>query len=126
MAVEVVSTGGCACGEVRYTLRGEPSKVGICHCTECRKETGSVFLAYADWPRQNFEVSGEFETYHGRSFCPRCGSRLFHLSDLHAEICVGSLDKAPSNLIPSQEGWIKRREEWLEPIPDASQHDEDP
>lgn len=126
MAVAVLRTGGCSCGEVRYTVRGEPTKVGICHCTECRRETGSVFLAYADWPSDKFEVSGDFETYSGRSFCSRCGSRLFHLSEGQAEICIGSLDQAPTHLAPSQEGWIKRREEWLVPTSNASQNYEDP
>jgi hypothetical protein len=32
-------TGGCRCGAVRYRLRGEPFKAGLCHCTDCRRET---------------------------------------------------------------------------------------
>ena len=118
--------GGCSCCAVRYTVAGEPLKVGLCHCADCRKETGSAFLAYADWPREAFSVSGDYRTYEGRSFCPLCGTRLFHLGDDHAEICVGSLDEAPAGLVPTREGWIKRREPWLEPVHGASQHREDP
>ena len=29
---------------MRYTVEGEPLKTGLCHCTDCRKETGSAFL----------------------------------------------------------------------------------
>ena len=32
--------GGGYCGSGRFELRGEPLKVGLCHCTECRKATG--------------------------------------------------------------------------------------
>lgn len=72
-------------------------------------------------------MRGDFRTYDGRSFCPVCGARLFHLNPVkgHAEIVLGSLDEAPAGLVPTQEGWIKRREPWLRPVPGASQHRED-
>jgi hypothetical protein len=55
-------------------------------------------------------------TSHGRSFCPECGSRLFNLHDDDVEIRLGTLDDAPSGLMPMQEGWTIRREHWLTPI----------
>ena len=118
--------GGCRCGAVRFEVQGEPLQVGLCHCTDCRRETGSTFLYYADWPRERFSVTGHYATYEGRSFCPQCGAPLFHLSDAHAEIVLGALDQAPANLIPTREGWIKRREPWLAPVPGAGQFAEDP
>jgi hypothetical protein len=123
---DAVRRGGCSCGAVRYEVHGEPVEAGLCHCADCRKETGSAFLAYADWPRAAFAVTGEYRTYAGRSFCPLCGTRLFHLSEAGAEICLGSLDDAPSGIAPAREGWIKRREPWLAPVAGASQHREDP
>ena len=127
MAGDIIRHGGCACGAVRYEVRGEPAKVGLCHCADCRKETGSAFLYYADWLGGSFSYTGEIATFHGRSFCPRCGSRLFRLDeDGGAEICVGSLDDAPTGLHPSREGWIKRREPWMIPVPGAFQAVEDP
>lgn len=119
-------TGGCRCGRVRYEVRGEPVKVGLCHCTDCRKETGSAFLYYGDWLPGMFAVSGDYRTYAGRSFCPSCGSRLFHLSGEGVEICLGSLDGAPAGLAPGREGWIRRREHWLMPAGSAYQAVEDP
>ncbi|HEY9010864.1 MAG TPA: GFA family protein, partial [Devosia sp.] len=111
---------------VRYEVRGEPLKTGLCHCTDCRKETGSAFLAYADWPPEAFSSTGEYATYEGRSFCPVCGTRLFHISDKHAEICIGSLDDAPVGLAPTVEGWCIRREAWLPEISGAIRHSRDP
>ena len=83
---EAIRTGGCLCGHVRYSVRGEPYKSGLCHCTDCRQVTGSAFLAYADWRPDQFEYTGQVATYRGRSFCPTCGSRLFSLNDHQAEI----------------------------------------
>jgi hypothetical protein len=120
-------SGGCTCGSVRYTVVGEPYRFGICHCTSCRKESGSVFVAYAHWKTENWEVSGAYSTYAGRSFCPTCGSRLFDVHEHDIEIRVGSLDEAPTTLAPpTREGWLKRREHWLIPVSGANQNAEDP
>jgi hypothetical protein len=120
-----VRTGRCLCGDVRYQLRGEPLHVGLCHCADCRKESGSAFVTFAVWPRNAFSSTGNFATYEGRSFCPRCGARLFNLTGEKAELRVGSLDDAPNGLTPTSELWVKRRELWLHPLADADQHHED-
>src|SRR4029079_2397094 len=71
-----VRTGGCLCGAVRYSVRGDPVHVARCHCADCRKESGSAFTVFAQWPVEAFEMSGAISSYDGRGFCPRCGSRL--------------------------------------------------
>jgi hypothetical protein len=100
--------------------------VGICHCLECRKATGAVSMVYAKWPRSAFSSTGEAREHVGRSFCATCGSRLFHLNPDSVEVIVGALDDAPSDLVPTQVGWIKRREPWLVPLAGAEQALEDP
>ncbi|MEZ2127526.1 MULTISPECIES: GFA family protein [unclassified Sinorhizobium] len=118
-------TGGCLCGEVRYRVDGKPLRIGLCHCADCRKTSGSAFVTFAVWPRQAFAFSGDIATFQGRSFCPRCGSRLFCLGEEETEIRVGSLDDAPTDLSPTYEIWVKRREPWLAPLPGRAQYDED-
>lgn len=120
-----IRTGRCLCGRIHYEIRGEPLRVGLCHCADCRKESGSVFTAFAVWPRHAFSSTGAFSTYEGRSFCPACGSRLFNLTDAEAELRIGSLDMAPTDLVPAYEIWNKRREPWLDPLPGGRQFDED-
>jgi hypothetical protein len=117
--------GGCLCGAVRYQVAGEPYRIGLCHCADCRKESGSSFTSFAHWSRDAFLFSGHVETYKGRSFCPRCGSRLFCLNDNDVEIRLGSLDAAPARLFPEIEVWTKRREPWLQPLNGTTQHVED-
>ena len=115
-------TGGCLCGAVRYTLEGEPFHVGRCHCADCRKESGSTYTIYGQWPLDAFSVEGEFATYDGRCFCPVCGSSLFSLFETAVELRLGSLDDPPFELRPEAEVWIKRRESWLPEVDGASQH----
>jgi hypothetical protein len=117
-------TGGCLCGAVRYSLEGEPFHVGRCHCADCRRESGSTYTIYGQWPRDAFTLEGEYATYEGRSFCPRCGSSLFTLEEGAVELRLGSLDDPPFELKPEAEVWIKRRESWLPAVEGASQHRE--
>jgi hypothetical protein len=120
-------SGGCSCGNVRYVLSGEPYRFGLCHCADCRKESGSVVVAYAHWRRDQADIVGLYSTYKGRSFCPSCGSRLFCMHEDDVEIRIGSLDEAPTTLQPTtREGWTVRREAWLAPVEGASQHESDP
>src|SRR5437879_2452851 len=96
-----VRIGGCLCGAVRYSVRGDPVHVRRCHCADCRKESGSAFSVYAQWPVEAFEMSGEISSYDGRGFCPRCGSRLLGTADPDdtlIEIRIGRMDQAPSEL----------------------------
>jgi hypothetical protein len=112
------------CGAVRYTVRGEPFHVGRCHCSDCRKRSGSTYTIYGHWPLSAFESTGEYATYDHDSFCPHCGSRLFLLGEEEVELQLGSLDDAPFELRPQAELWIKRREPWLPAVDGASQHRE--
>lgn len=44
-------TGGCLCGNILIVANGEPLRVGICHCMDCRKHHGALFYAAADYPQ---------------------------------------------------------------------------
>ena len=36
--------GGCACGDIRYSLTNAPMIVHACHCRDCQKVTGAALL----------------------------------------------------------------------------------
>lgn len=95
--------GGCACGNIRYSVSGDPLRVGLCHCTDCRRTSGSAFTFYGIWPLAAFKCEGQTSRYKDRSFCPTCGGQVFALSDTEAEIMAGTLDQAPSDLVPQYE-----------------------
>ena len=44
--------GGCLCGKVRYSADAEPAFVGVCHCKNCQKGTGTAFSVVVGIPSQ--------------------------------------------------------------------------
>lgn len=110
--------GGCLCGAVRLVATGTPYRVGICHCLDCRKHHGAVFLATALFRAEAVAISGATAEYRGRNFCPTCGSSVFGRSDDEVEVHLGSLDEL-SQFRPTDELWTVRREDWLPPFAGA-------
>ncbi|MBC55640.1 MAG: aldehyde-activating protein [Confluentimicrobium sp.] len=116
-------TGGCLCGEVRFSVSGSPDRVGICHCLDCRKHHGAVFFAAAVFAVNAFKFTGSPREYKGRSFCSKCGSPVFSRSDNEIEVHLGALD-APDQYEPTYELWACRREAWLPTFPTMTQFTE--
>lgn len=77
--------GGCLCGDVRYEVRFRRDAVYYCHCSQCRRASGSSFATNVPVERRDLAVTaGEslvkaFESSPGkrRNFCSRCGSPLY-------------------------------------------------
>jgi hypothetical protein len=77
--------GQCLCGAVQYELRGALGSIVLCHCSRCRRATGSAFAAAAPVNSEDFVVLAgekgmrEFMSSPGvsRFFCQSCGSPLF-------------------------------------------------
>ena len=78
--------GGCLCGAVRYEVSGEAKRFLHCHCSRCRKSTGTghasnlfmqpgalKWLAGEEQIR-SFKVPGAKRFTN--VFCVACGSRL--------------------------------------------------
>jgi len=107
---------------VRIATAGEPYRVGICHCLDCRKHHGALFATYAIFPEAAVTITGETRDFAGRHFCPRCGSSVFSRSDDEIEVHLGALD-APNQLTPTYELWTIRREAWLPPFPHMKRYE---
>jgi hypothetical protein len=60
--------GKCLCGTVRYRVVGNPTVSSICHCTFCKRRTGSAFgmAAYFDESVVKI-IKGNLKTYEYRS-----------------------------------------------------------
>lgn len=74
--------GQCLCGSVVFEVVGEVPNIYQCHCSECRKSTGSSANAATFVPAVNFRwVNGEDkissfkkESGYRNDFCSVCGS----------------------------------------------------
>ena len=134
----VVLTGGCQCGDIRYELRGKPLDLYVCHCRECRRQSASAFgisviVRSADlkilsgrpqvWSRKA-TIGGTLDC----AFCQRCGTRLWHgdpARETQISIKGGSLDE-PADLTGAKHIWVSRKLPGIA-IPEGVEvHDEEP
>lgn len=117
-------TGGCLCGAIRLTADGPPYRVGLCHCNDCRRHHGALFLAAAIFPQEAVSVTGAPRSYAGRFFCGTCGSSVFSRTSDEVEVHLGALDCA-EDLVPSYELWTIRRATWLPHFPTLQSYPRD-
>ena len=124
-------TGGCLCGQVRYSTNAEPAFIGVCHCTHCQKQTGTAFSVLVGVPKSAMKTQGRLKIFHDkgdsgqpveRNFCPECGSPIF------SEVAVmpgvtfikaGTLDDT-TWLDPKVHVYCDSAERWTH-IPEGSQ-----
>jgi hypothetical protein len=130
-------TGSCLCGAVRYEIDGSLGIFQYCHCSRCRKSTGSAHAANLivrpeqfRW-NQGSEHVGRFEHPSARhfatSFCRICGSSLPWLGKSRRAVVVpaGTLDEDPG-IRPSQNIFWGSRAPWYEPVSELPRHEELP
>lgn len=97
--------GSCLCGQIRYEIDQELGDFGYCHCSSCRKASGSAHGTNAGFNRSNLELSDpdqrlrEYESSPGkiRAFCSDCGSPLFAYLTQSPEtmrVRLGTLDSS--------------------------------
>lgn len=100
-------SGGCACGAVRYRVRGKPVVTSVCHCKFCQKRLASAFAILAVFPEESVEVtqgdvveckyrSDESGRWLQMRFCPKCGTTVSHTSQIRSGyrvVAVPTLDE---------------------------------
>ena len=114
------ATGGCLCGAVRYEVRGPLTEVHICHCGQCRRQSGHC-VAATGAQRSDFSFTEErglkwyrSSDYARRGFCGECGSALFW-DDGGDEISInaGSLDQ-PTGLKTTKHIFVEEKGDYYE------------
>src|SRR5690242_14861226 len=78
-------TAHCLCGGVRIEISGRLGPLVYCHCSQCRRASGTAFAANADVRAKYWtvvagqELIREYESSPGklRAFCGRCGSPIY-------------------------------------------------
>jgi hypothetical protein len=129
--------GGCLCGAVRYTLKGEPRSIAVCHCTHCQKQSGGTFSFNLVVKESDYEQKGETKIYVDkgdsgqpvyRHFCGACGSHIFaKISAAPGKIVLkaGSLDSM-EGLQPQAEINTEHAVKWLSPVEGAKRFTQNP
>ena len=107
---DVTLSGSCLCGSVRYTITGNANHFWHCHCSRCRKATGTghasnilVKPETAEWTAGE-ELLSSYKVpdakFFSTTFCSVCGSLMPRVApDLRiAVVPAGSLDTDPGML----------------------------
>jgi hypothetical protein len=123
--------GSCLCGGVRFEIDRAVGPFELCHCSRCRKASGSAFVAGLGVRVQDFRLLAGSElirTYDAPilehppayrvTFCSRCGSPVPKPPDgaTWFEIPAGTLDDDPGAR-PDRHIYVDRNGPWL-PIDD--------
>jgi hypothetical protein len=95
-----VLKGHCLCGAVTITVSAHEHSASACHCSMCRRWTGSALWLFYAHP-QDVTVSGPVKTFRAtsfaeRAFCEVCGTHLWMRDDDGAdyELVPGVFDTA--------------------------------
>lgn len=121
-------TGGCICGSVRYEINAPAISTGYCHCSCCRKFSGSAVNAWTAFPvsavRFLYEEPDYFPTtpIAERGFCSKCGTSLTYKlmqprETAYLVIHTSSLDQ-PENFAPSVHSGIESKLPWFDILDD--------
>ena len=129
--------GSCLCGALKFVVTGEPTRFYHCHCSRCRKFTGSAHASnilinpeFFEWLDGEDQV-GRFEhpeaKHFATCFCKRCGSSLPWLGKSGATIVIpaGTLDDDPG-VRTAAHIFVASKAPWVEIGDDCPQFDEYP
>ena len=130
-------SGGCRCGQIRYTCSAEPMFTGHCHCRDCQYASGGAYSTIVGVATDALALAGELAGYTvdtdsgnqvTRRFCPTCGTPI--LSELSASPAMTVLKAAslddPSWLTPAMHIWTASGQPWAETSPDSPKFAKDP
>lgn len=119
--------GSCLCGAIRFEFSKPSGPFELCHCTRCRKFTGSAFFSGLYVGSDDFRFTQGKElitTYEApilrepppyrASFCSRCGSPVPNPASNSKllEIPAGLLDDDPG-MQPDKHIFVEHNPSWF-------------
>ena len=129
--------GACLCGRVSFEVSGPFSAFHICHCSQCRRSTGSAHAANIfSEPERIRWLSGEDlvkryipeqEGVISKSFCTHCGSLVPYTSLKSGRLIIpaGSLSETPG-IDPQDNIYWQDRADWYDKCLTAKRCPQDP
>ncbi|HUI25404.1 MAG TPA: GFA family protein [Candidatus Kryptonia bacterium] len=129
-------TGRCLCGGVRFEVAATLGPVIYCHCSMCRRASGSAFATNASVRTDGFRITAgrelitEYESspQQFRGFCSRCGSPLYGRQAAFPQmrrVRLGTLEGDPGTRSVAHI-WVGSKSAWFEITDELEQFDEEP
>jgi hypothetical protein len=125
-------TGKCFCGAVAYSVADEFLYAANCHCSNCRRTTGSAFKPFAGIERAKLVLAqgqGDLLIYGDAqgsdTHCARCGSLLYSVvrDGAYVHVAMGTLVDAPS-IRPDKHIFVGSKAPWYTIADDLPQFQE--
>lgn len=126
--------GACLCGKVQYTATGPFSAFHICHCSQCRRSTGSAYASNIFTTADRLEwLSGQDQIKQyipdepnviSKSFCRHCGSLVPYISTKNGKLMIpaGSLSEDPE-IRPKDNIFWHDRADWYDSVAQTPKFD---
>jgi hypothetical protein len=123
--------GKCYCGAVAYAVADEFAYAANCHCSNCRRTTGSAFKPFAGIERAKLEVTEGAdkllifgEENGNNAHCRLCGSLLYSVvrDGAYVHVAMGTLVDAPT-IRPGAHIFVGSKAPWYEITDDLPQYE---
>lgn len=124
--------GKCLCGAVRYVVADAFLYALNCHCSNCRRATGSAFKPFAGIERNKLRFTqgdANLLLFGGENchdvHCQACGSLLFSVvrDGAFAHVTMGTLVDEPT-IRPTAHIFVGSKAAWFTITDDLPQHEE--
>jgi hypothetical protein len=125
-------SGKCCCGAIEYEVADEFEYSAYCHCSNCRRTTGSAFKPFAGIQRTKFDlIRGDTDLLvYGEkdgndTHCKLCGSLVFSVvrDGAYIHIPMGTLVDDPT-IRPTKHIFVGSKANWFEITDDLPQFEE--
>jgi hypothetical protein len=124
-------SGSCLCGALHYEVADEFGYAMNCHCSDCRKATGSAFKPFGGIEHEKLKITkGEehVSVFGDRSAnhdvrCATCGSLLYSVvrDGAFVHVTMGTLIDEPT-VRPTAHIFVADKAPWFEIKDDLPQH----
>ena len=114
--------GKCFCGAVAYAVADAFRYAAYCHCSNCRRTTGSAFKPFAGIERDKLVLltAGQSELLivgddrGNDTHCRRCGSLLYSVvrDGAYVHVAMGTLVDAPA-IRPDKHIFVGSKAPWF-------------
>ncbi len=105
MNLDTTYAGRCFCGEIRFTVTGEPALMGYCHCESCRQWTAAPVSAFSLWKPDAIQITHGQDSLRtsnrtknsDRQWCAKCGGHVLtdHPGMGLTEVCAAIIPALP-------------------------------
>ncbi|RFB78607.1 GFA family protein [Methylovirgula sp. 4M-Z18] len=122
--------GRCYCGAVHYVVADDFAYALNCHCSDCRRTTGSAFKSFAGIARERLTITKGAEDLlifgeenANNTHCRHCGSLLFSVvrEGAYVHVAMGTLIDDPG-IRPSAHIFVGSKAPWFTITDDLPQY----